>query len=226
MTTNRTTENLSWTSLKERFPIGTVTVDKKEIKFNKLKDACDDGTIKGYIQECADEVYGGDFLRALMVFKKNLSSVYVNIKKRPGSATQQQDKARCELLREHCDALEAEAKQTRAIPCKAYWQWTMDEIKSIADDDVSTLASVYNNMASKRAKYPELVVTIEDFDERFKFVSAKKSAAEKAKKLAASKPEIDQKLLAKVLKASDGGKVTINKEEGEMLKKLLESIGK
>lgn len=220
--TSRISESLSWAALKEEYFIGEVALNGKTVKVNKLQEAFEDGSFWDRIESCADAMYGGNTYAVLLSISKNLSSSLVNITKRPGSPSKTRDKERCLQLRDYVSSKMAEGKQSRVTSDKAYWQYTHEEIDAIPMDDIKTLKSVYDAMASRKAKYPDAIPDMADFMSRYKAVSLKKSAA---KKLLCSEPVISDATAAHVLAAlkGEGGK-KLSKADKEALVKVLESI--
>lgn len=202
-------------SLKARF----VTVED-------LKRAISDGTLENMFKECAEELYAGDVKPVVDQFKRSLASKKTNMKKAVAVAPEHRDdKVRVEILWDYAESYSTNLKPTVAnLPvetkAKARWQLTISEIELIPADDIDTLQSIYDNMASKLSKYPEAIekeIGMEEYRLRYKFVSERLNAAKtaaKAARLVGSKVSDD---IAAKLKA--GKKLTA--EEADQLLKLL-----
>lgn len=223
MTTKKITENLKWASIKERYFMGEMLVDGKTVKVDQLTAAFVDGTFWNEIVECADALYEGNTYEVLLCMSKNLSSILVNIGKRPDSATKAKDLRRCDMLRNFIKAKMDEDRKSRTTSDKAYWQWTLEEIEAIPLSDYRTIKSVYDNMASRKAKYPDAILDMDDFMMRYKAVSAKKSAARKAMQ---SESSVDAVAAQKVLDTLKGDGKRLTKADKEVLIKLLEGLSK
>lgn len=185
-TITKITENLTFNSIRENFHIGSVKVNGQVVSVNALQDAIDDGTLRGMMQDCADQLYGGDLMEVVRVMKKNMSSMATNLKKAPvQNSAVALDKKRVEMLREFLNSLAGEANARRTTTSgKPRWSWTVDEISAIPDDDYKTLDSIYQNMMSFKAKYPEKIEDFGEFLQRLDLVSTRRSAAKKAMKAA------------------------------------------
>lgn len=202
-------------SLKARF----VTVED-------LKRAISDGTLESMFKECAEELYAGDMKPVVDQFKRSLASKKTNMKKAVVVAPEHRDdKVRVEILWDYAEKYSTNLRPTVSnLPvetkAKARWQLTIEEINMIPADDTDTLQSIYDNMASKKAKYPDAIedtIGMDEFILRFKTVSERLSKAKetaKAAKLVGSKVSDD--IAAKI---KSGKKLTA--EEADQLLKLL-----
>lgn len=213
------TENLKWQSLKENFFIGSVKVDGKLVAVNNLDTAIEDGTIDALLLDCANELHDGDVYSALLAWSRNLSSQQTNMKKdyHPDA---KQDWSRYNSLRTFVDKKMAEVKGSTANGnAKAYWEYTMEEINALTD--AKTIKSVYDNMRSKKSKYPTVVAAIADYEDRLVVISKKRNDLIAAEKSGISK--VDANLLAKLGK---GNKATLSAQEAADLFAILAKLQK
>lgn len=192
-----------------------------------LKRAIEDGTIESMFKECADELYAGDVKPVVDQFKRSLASKKTNMKKAQVVAPEHRDdKVRVELLWDYADKFATALKPTvSTLPvetkAKARWQLTVEEINMIPADDIDTLQSIYDNMASKKSKYAEAIETamgMAEFEARFKVVSERLSKAKESAKAAKLQgAQVADSLYAKLQK----GNVKLTAEEAAELMKLL-----
>ena len=218
----RLIEAMSWQSLKEKYFIGTMNINGKPEKINQLADAIEAGELDALVKECADKYHDGDIYQVYVAWSKNLSSMQTNMKKKAYIANADIEWTRYNVLRAFVTSRMEGLKGTgRAGNSKAYWQWTIEEIEAIPVEDLRTIKSVYDNMASKKSKYPELIEELDDFDARFAAATAKYSAAKKAAK--AAQISVDDSLLAKLTK---GGSAVLTKAEAQQLAEILQKLNK
>ena len=218
----RLIEAMSWQSLKEKYFIGTMNINGKPEKINQLADAVEAGELDAMVKECADKFHDGDVYQVYVAWSKNLSSMQTNMKKKAYIANADIEWARYNVLRAFVTSRMESLKGTgRAGNSKAYWQWTLEEIDAIPVEDLRTIKSVYDNMASKKSKYPELIKELDDFDARFAAATAKYSAAKKAAKEV--QVSVDDSLLAKLTK---GGSAVLSKAEAQQLAEILQKLNK
>lgn len=212
----RITEELRWAALKYRF-----------YTLEKLQEAIADGTLDAMIKNCADTLHGGDTRVVINAMRKNLSSQRTNMKKATYvPAENKDDWKRYELLWEYTGKLAESIRPVVAgLPestkAKARWMLTKEEMNAIDKYDFKTLDSIYQNMMSKKAKKPEDIVkvmTMEDFLDRLKHISALRSYAKAAMAKNNAKAQLSENLLNKLNK---GGKTTLSAEEVEELLKLI-----
>ena len=220
MSTKKITEALTWNAIREHYYIGSVrTADGKYVKVNNLQDAIDNGELLDEVKACAAKFHSGDLYAVLTQLSKNLSSQKTNMKKKAYDPNKDSEEIRWQLLRSFVDTQMSLCKSSvRNGSSSAYWSWSIEEIDA-AGDDIKTLSSVYNNMASRKSKYPEQIGDMDEFCARMKYVSKKLSAVKKK----ASTPTIDSSTIAKL---SKGTKASLSAEEALQLAKLLESLGK
>lgn len=226
MSTKLITENLSWQYLKEHYHIGTVVVNGAPVKINELQEAIDDGTILSQIEQCADEFYGGDTKAVIDIMKRNVSSALCNTKKRPDTPTKARDLLRIDMVRSFLANLSATtvAKSTRNASGKSYADWTMEEIMAVPLDDLRTLQSLRDNLASRLSKYPERIEDMDEFRLRYKTASERYSEAKRAAKQSATKPAVNEADVDKLLGALQKGHLT--KADKELLAQVLHNIKK
>lgn len=96
------------------------------------------------------------------------------------------------------------------------WSMTTDQIDTIPVDDYAALDSVYQCMATKKAKYPEHIeasMGMAEFKIRYAYVSKLRSAA----KANRDHPVVSDELLTKL----QAGKKTLTKAELEQLLNVL-----
>ena len=212
----RITEELRWAALKYRF-----------YTLEKLQEAIADGTLDAMIKNCADTLHGGDTRVVINAMRKNLSSQQTNMKKATYvPAENKDDWKRYELLWEYTGKLAESIRPVvsglpESTKAKARWMLTKEEMNAIDKYDFKTLDSIYQNMMSKKAKKPEDIVkvmTMEDFLDRLKHISALRSYAKAAMAKNNAKAQLSESLLNKLNK---GGKTTLSAEEVEELLKLI-----
>lgn len=217
--TTRITENLNWQSLKENFFIGNVKVDGKYVAVNNLDVAIEDGTIEALVVECANELHEGNLYAAYLAWNRNLSSQQTNMKK-GYNPDAEQDWMRFNSLRAYVTKRMAEIKgEANNGNSKAYWEYTMEEIEALTD--AKTIKSVYDNMRSKKSKYPTVVAAIADYEDRLAVISKKRNELIAAEKSGINK--VDEALLAKL---SKGNKATLSAQEAADLFAILAKLQK
>ena len=232
-TNTRLTEAMSWRALKERYFIGEMRINDKVEKINQLADAINNGEIDKMAAECAEQLHGGDLYSVYTAWSKNLSSMQTNMKKKPYLSNATAEWTRYNTLRDYVSKKMSELKGSgRSGNSKAYWQWTVEEINAIPVSDLRTIKSVYDNMASKRSKYPELVASDPTFAERSKAASVKYSAAKKyaaEQQAAEQEVKIDKAVLQKIdksllAKLSKGSNASLSKAEAAVLAEILKAL--
>lgn len=218
------TEALELDNLKNRFYIGTVVIDGKPIAVNGMARAIETGELQQLFQECADQLYDGNIYEVYNRMSKNLSNWRTVMNKRGyTSSSNSNDWVYYDLLRKFVDDNAAEHRTTghkTVVSNKTMWQLTVEEIDAI--DDLATITSIYNVMASKKSKYPDLVKDNAQFNEAYKFVSEKKSKLLAAAKVDKKNAEehLSQELIEKI---NAGGKVTLSVKQAAELMELLKS---
>lgn len=141
--------------MKETFTIGTVKVKGELIKVNELQDAIDAGEIKEMLQRCADELHNGDFSSAVKAYRRTLQSQGCNMRNGKLAHTTT-DLLRYNLLEGYTSQF-VTTSSTAVIAGKAKWQYTMEDIESLAGN-FEELRKLYNSMSDKKSKDPEAIV--------------------------------------------------------------------
>lgn len=155
MANNRITKELGWKEMKEAFTIGTVKVKGELIKVNELADAIEAGDIKEMLQRCADELHAGDFNSAIKAYRRTLQSQGCNMRSGKVAHTNT-DLVRYELLENYTKQF-VTTTSTAVIEGKAKWQYTLEDIESLAGNH-EELRKLYNSMMDKKSKDPEAIV--------------------------------------------------------------------
>lgn len=215
-TMKKTTERLSWNTLLIKYSeyLAKNADDAKDNLFAYLNEA---------IKLDADELHEGNVLIVLKAVKNNCvddkksrikHAVYVTLIDRK--------RALLEAMTEYVNMkLPTKSTSPTDIPNqhgKARWELTIEEIDALDAKDYKALDSVYQCMASKKAKYPEAIISsigMDKFTERFQHVSAMRTAAKNADKM--PKPTVSEDLMSKILE----GKTRLTKADIEELQKLL-----
>lgn len=213
--TAKITANLSWTALKFKFE--TLT---------ELEQAIANGTINRMIEDCAERMYEGDTKPVVLALRRNLSSQSTNMKKADYIKPDNRDDAkRYQILWDFTGTLADDIKVSTVMPegvtSTARWQLTREEIEALPRD-WKIVDSIYQNMASKKAKAPDKIeetIGMDEFLVRFKMVAAIRSElraqakdTEKSEKIEASKA---------ILTKLEGNKGRLTKKDIEALKELL-----
>lgn len=221
-TTTKITANLSFVSLREAFPIGEIKVNGTYVKVNALQDAIDDGTIWNMMVECANQLYGGDTMEVVRVMKKNMSSMLTNLNKAVQNSQVTLDKKRVAMLREFLDSKSSEAAAQRTVSSgKPKWSWSDAEIDEIPADDYKTIDSVYQNMMSYKAKYPEKIEDMAAFLQRLDRVSTKRSLCKKNMRRTEEKAAVTETVDTVIAKLQQG---KLTKAEKNQLVELLSKL--
>ena len=211
---NRITENLSWNSIKENYLIGEVVIAGKTVQVNALKEAIDSGAFKQLIVDCADAMYAGDIVPVLQALKHNLSSARTNTKKRPDTPTKAKDLDRIELVWNYVAELLGSAPTATATrqnkSGKVYWTWSLDEINAVPIEDVRTLQSIRDNMASAKSKYPENIEDMDEFLMRYRVACQRYSEAKKLAQQAKQQSAHSAEELDKLIGLLESGRLTKN----------------
>lgn len=155
MANNRITKELGWKEMKETFTIGTVKFKGELIKVNELQDAIEAGEIKEMLQRCADELHDGDFASAVKAYRRTLQSQGCNMRSGKVAHTNT-DLVRYELLENYTKQF-VTTTSTAVIEGKAKWQYTLEDIESLAGNH-EELRKLYNSMMDKLSKDPEAIV--------------------------------------------------------------------
>lgn len=222
----RLIEAMSWQSLKERYFIGTMRVNGKPEQINQLADAIAAGELDALVAQCAEKYHAGNVYKVYTAWSKNLSSMQTNMKKKAYLANADAEWTRYRVLRDFVTNRMTELKGSgRSGNSKSFWQWTLEEIEAIPMDDIRTIKSVRDNMASKKSKYPHIVAETPDFEARLAAVCTKYSAAMKLlqEKENEKAVEVDATLLAKL---SKGGSAVLSKAEAAQLAEILKKLSK
>jgi len=200
----RITEELTWSSLKDRFVIGNFTHEGVSLAINQLKDAIDNGTLLAMVVNCADKMHDGNVTEVVEAIKRNLSSNATNFKKKEYNPTADQDNLRLSLLWNFFDGLSIkEKKVTEGLPEtlkeKALWALTTEEIEGLDKSNYKILDSVYQNMQSHKSKTGKEVVLAADpqYLDRLALISKYRSECRAAAKKAESEVVIPTELLTK-----------------------------
>lgn len=224
MSTIRTTkisENLSWQSLKDNFFVGKGHIEGMK----SLQEAINDGTILGMMQQCGNELHGGDIGPVVTAMKRNLSSKATNMRKSEYPHNMVADKLRWDMLYDFLYGLEAGKKSAapgmpETTKGKSLWQLSIEEIEQIDKGDYKALDSVYQNMMSKKARKPEDIDDMKAYLDRLSRVSALRSAAGKLGKLKESMPAVSKGIVDKL----SNGKKTLTAAEAKELYDLLSQL--
>lgn len=228
MTVNRVTKitnSLSWQNLKEAFPIGNMSIMesgvRKEVFVDNLTLAVQDGELDKLVVECADQFHDGDVYEVYKALSRNLSSQRTNMNKRSFIPNKNIEEKRYEILLDYVSGKMKSHKATMSTTgnSKSFWQWTMDEINALELNDFRTIKSIYDNMMSKKSKYPELIESDSTFDARLAKISEMKSAATKLQKQGAI--QIDSALAEKLAK----GATKLTATEAAQITELLKALG-
>lgn len=224
MAINKTTRELSMQELTRAFYIGTITVNGVVTKVNELETAIQNGTILALIKECADKLHNGELKPVLDAMLKNLSDYKCRLYSKDFCPDRAQRIIRYNTLQEYVKSLAMnEAKKVSTNKSgKAYWQWTIEDIDSVdmsSETAYRTLKSVYDNMASRKSKYPETIEDLEEFNTRQKYVRAKMSELKET----TSKPTVPASLLEKLNSAKAA---KLSAEETAQLVELLSKLNK
>ena len=209
---------MTWAAIKENYYIGTLNVDGKAILVDKLSEAIECGEIDALVERCAKALYAGDTHAALINWSKNLSSQKTNMNKKEYFPSKALDEKRLTILTTYTSTHIAKTASGGRNPGKSYWAWTMEEILAVDLKDIKLLDSIYNNMASKKSKYPDDVEGDVDFANRFAKVSELRSTA---KKLAKQEALVTPELLTKLTK---GTGTKLNADETALLADLLKKM--
>lgn len=232
MTKRNITEAMSFQNISNTFMIGKVKINGIVTEVNQLQDAIEDGTIDAMVVEAANTLHDGDLYRAYAEWSRVLSSTQTNLRKATTRTNITRDWTQYNLLREYVTKRMAELKGSNRTGVarankKPFWAWTIEEIEAIPLDDLKTAKSVYDNMASKKAKYPEKIEDMGEYLRIFDVASAKLSACKKYAKQAKQAPAIEVNLGDSTMtKLSKGGKVTLSGAEAAELMELIKKLQK
>lgn len=214
----KTTTNLSWMGLKIKFET-----------LEELEAAVANGTIMKMIENCAEQLHGGDVKPAVLALRRNLSTKASNYHKalrQDGyiSPENRDDAKRYQILWDFTSTLVDDIKTVTEMPegikATARWCLSREDIAALPRD-YKTVDSIYQNMASKKAKKPEQIeesIGMTEFLERFKMVSALRSEL-KAGESAKAKADKDEMSKAILDKLNNSGR--LSKKDIEALKELL-----
>lgn len=209
MATNNTkiTTELTWNYLKSTYYVGKANIKGNLVDVDELQEIIDDGTLLQQIKDCAERMYDGDIGPVVRAMKHNLASARTNTKAQPDTPTKAKNLAKIEKLWGYCGKLIADSGSTRASnkSGKSYWTWSKEEIEAVDITDVRTLKSIRDNMASVKAKYPEKIEDMDEFQDRYALACRRYSEANKAAKQA---PAVDTDAAARLLKAVEKGRIS------------------
>lgn len=142
----------------------------KEFHLNEFEEALKNGVIKERIVACATELHDGDVMTVLRAINKCVDSKRCNLKKAQQSKSIVEAKARMDMFKDYLTALYPEyngkTKSHNNGGNKPYHAMTLEEINAISLDDVQTLQSIYDCMASMKSKYPERIEDPAEFETR------------------------------------------------------------
>lgn len=199
----------------------------KEFHLDEFEAALNDGTIKTRIIVCANELHDGDVMTVLRAINKCVDSKRCNLKKSQQSKSIIEAKARMEMFKNYLTSLYPEYNG-KAVShsnggSKPYYSLTLEEIAATSLDDIKTLQSAYDCMASLKSKYPERIEDMEEFETRRVAIRDRlKMAKDKAKGIpvAEDQPvtELSEDLLAKLTTTKS---TTLSKTQVEELRKIL-----
>lgn len=200
----------------------------KEFHFNEFEAALKSGLIKERIVACANEMHDGDVMTVLRAINKCVDSKRCNLKKSQQSKSIIEAKARMELFKSYLTDLYPEYNGKSVSHNnggnKPYYAMTLEEIKAISLDDVQTLQSIYDCMASAKSKYPERIEDMAEFEARRIAVRDRlKMAKDKAKGIVVHDEEetvleLSDDLISKL---TTGKNVSLTKAQVEELRKVL-----
>ena len=163
MKVTKTTMELSMKSLATRFYIGMVSIGEgKMVQVNSLKEAIDNGTLLAMIEDCAKQLHNGEIKPVLDAMLKNLSSYLCETNDMSKYFPDRNLRTvRYDLIQGYVKglAIDASAASSNKPVAKSYWQWSMEDIKSVdinAEGAERLLKSIYDNLASAKTKYPAL----------------------------------------------------------------------
>lgn len=215
-TMKKTTERLSWNTLLIMYSeyLAVNAEDAKSKLFAYLDES---------IKQDADELHAGNTIIVLKAVKNNcVDDKKSRFKHASYISFAEKKLALLAAVTEYITAkLPAKSTSPTDIPHqhgKARWELTIEEIDALDAKDYKALDSVYQCMASKKAKYPEAIVSsigMNEFTKRFQHISAIRSAAKNADKM--PKPVVSEDLMTKILE----GKTKLTKADIEELQKLL-----
>lgn len=172
---SRITENLTWTSLKDKYFIGTANVAGEKVLVDNLRDAIADGSLRALFEDCANTMHDGDLQVVVEAMKRNLSSQACNMNKRmrvgyssPDTITT--DKIRLAELNAFVDTLAKEhhAGSKAVTSDKPQWAYGIEEIDQINDPDV--LKKVINSIADPCSDSKNSAPYIARFGENYREV--------------------------------------------------------
>lgn len=220
-------QTLAISYLKAEFYVGDISTDGTVKHINKLKEACDNGTLLSRMKESAELYHAGELRPVVAAMKACLASYKVNIKKTAQPINLTVEQLRIETLTEFLNSLTGTTQRktvygSAAADGRAKWNLTDEEVESMHGNK-KLLLSTRDCMQSWRTKNVSCLTKL-DANYELKCAIRDRLLTQEARinVLLSETKTLEPTLSTKLTDKLKGGKAAmLSKEEIDMLKKLL-----